>query len=231
MRSSRVKIVGIATVACALWGASAALAVAGDNSNLTSPMSAYDWNGFYLGAHAGYRSATGDAGNSSWSPGLPYGSLDPDGLIGGFHAGYDLQVQQFVFGVRGNLTFADQSDSFTAAGPTTWRLETGTQGSLVGRAGYAFGNVLPYVTAGIAVLDTQAQYSQLGLPAVSDSNTLTGWTLGAGIEYGVNDWLSLTLDYSFADYGTQRFQYSATPLFSTYDTKSHTLTFGTNVRF
>ena len=50
-----------------------------------------------------------------------------------------------------------------------------------GRAGYAFGGVLPYVTGGLAVGDIRA-----ATPGFAGaSNTSAGWTAGAGIEFGL----------------------------------------------
>jgi opacity protein-like surface antigen len=96
-------------------------------------------------------------------------------------------------------------DSFKAS--TSWN------GSARARLGYAWGPVLPYITGGVAFADVKLR-SSFGpsipagsvnaLPAVgaSFSDTLVGWTAGAGLEYSLNPNWGLGAEYRYADYGS-----------------------------
>ena len=76
----------------------------------------YSWNGFYIGAHAG--GIWGDVNvtddvNDGVPPG-PFG-YSISGFIGGGTAGYNLQIDNVVFGIEGDL------GSSTPMGPALFR--------------------------------------------------------------------------------------------------------------
>ena len=186
--------------------------------------STYSWGGFHVGADVGYRNMSAD------TSGTPFVELSDDSFIGGFNAGYDLQFDRAIIGLLGELTFGEQSASATSGG-SVWDLSTGPSAAIKGRIGYAFDRVLPYVTAGVAFTDAKTQFTPAGLATQSDDKTLTGWTLGAGVEYGINDNWSVKLDYSYSDFGSETFQYTAPGAPATYDISTHTIKFGTSLRF
>ncbi len=66
-----------------------------------------------------------------------------------------------------------------------------------GRAGYAFGSVLPYVTGGLAVGDIKAAAPGIG----SASTTNAGWTVGAGLEVALPGNWSAKAEYLHVDLG------------------------------
>jgi OOP family OmpA-OmpF porin len=95
-------------------------------------------------------------------------------------------------------------DRFTAS--SSWN------GSARVRLGYAMGPVLPYITGGVAFADVSLK-SNFGpsltpagafVPgsAGSFSDTLVGWTAGAGLEYSLNPSWGLGAEYRYADYGS-----------------------------
>src|SRR5450432_2315201 len=61
---------------------------------------AYDWSGFYLGAHIGgawsNSTLTDNALGASWN-------LGGTGFAGGFQAGYNLQAGNLLYGVEGDF--------------------------------------------------------------------------------------------------------------------------------
>src|SRR5262245_48750376 len=73
----------------------------------------YDWSGFYVGAHIGGAWSNSTLTNSgigtSWDPG-------GTGFIGGFQAGYNFQVGNFLFGVEGDFDWTTLSGT---SGPVT----------------------------------------------------------------------------------------------------------------
>jgi outer membrane immunogenic protein len=136
---------------------------------------AYNWSGFYLGINGG-----GGWGHSNWDT-----SSDRIGLSGGLAggtAGYNWQIGSAVLGLEGDIDWANlkgtSSSTLCPAGCSTSDTWLST---VRGRAGYAFGGVLPYVTGGLAVGDIRA-----ATPGFAGaSNTSAGWTAGAGIEFAL----------------------------------------------
>ncbi len=66
-----------------------------------------------------------------------------------------------------------------------------------GRLGYAFDRFLPYLTGGLAVGDISATLP--GFPA--GSITTAGWTVGAGLEFGIVSNVSVKAEYLYVDLG------------------------------
>jgi outer membrane immunogenic protein len=119
-----------------------------------------NWTGFYLGAMGGYAQE-----NSS---GL--GTLS-GGFAGGT-AGYNWQMGNIVLGLEADAAWADIGAS---VGPISSKIrDTGT---VRGRVGYAFDQVLIYGTGGFAWAD-----NRVTIGPFSDSKVHTGWTAGAGVE-------------------------------------------------
>ena len=84
-----------------------------------------------------------------------------------------------VLGLEGDIDWANLTGTNASAGCPAGCTTSDTWLSTVrGRAGYAFGGVLPYVTGGLAVGDIQA--STPGFAGASKTNA--GWTAGGGVE-------------------------------------------------
>lgn len=192
----------------------------------------FDWSGIYAGAQVGY--AFGNA-DHQFSNGAPSGDSKPDGLLGGAHFGVLLQNGQLVFGVEGDIEYADVSGEFNntlrdSAGST----EIGLQGSVRARVGYAMDRFLPYVTGGLAIADVDHG----GGPAHSGpccgySETAIGWTIGAGAGYAVTDSISARLEYRYTDYGSKSGGLSPTfpSVKMTTDLQTHAIRAGVSFHF
>ena len=152
---------------------------------------AYNWSGFYLGINGG-----GGWGHSNWNTSADRIGLS-GGLVGGT-AGYNWQIGSAVLGLEGDVDWANlkgtNSSALCPAGCSTSDTWLST---VRGRAGYAFGSVLPYVTGGLAVGDIRA--ATPGFPGAS--NTSAGWTAGAGIEVGLTGNWSAKAEYLYVDLG------------------------------
>jgi len=152
-----------------------------------------NWTGFYIGAMGGYGTESGS-----------------DAIKGGFAGGtlgYNWQFGQFVTGIEADGAWADISNSVTqpfAGIPVTATAKIDALGTVRGRFGYAFDQVLFYGTGGLAVADTKLSASVPGL-TVSDSRTQTGWTAGAGIEWMFIPRWSLKAEYLFRSFGSENF--------------------------
>jgi outer membrane immunogenic protein len=179
-----------------------------------TPVLAYNWSGVYVGGHGGF----GEAGysgvldtSSTTNPFEDPGLLDLSGGLGGFHAGFNAQHGNIVWGVEGDITFVDFSDSSAAAvpdtgapGPTTDTISGSVDhlASIRGRAGVAHYQTLFYGTAGIAFAD--ADFSMLDdetLVTGSLDMDATGFVFGGGVEGALHGgpWLvrAETLYYDF----------------------------------
>ncbi len=163
------------------------------------PAAMYDWSGFYAGIGAGY--GTGDA-DYGFGGG---GSYDIDGFILGGIVGYNFQTGPWVFGVEGDLYWSGIDGSTGDFGGISTDVDW--LGSVRGRVGYAFDNILPYVTAGVAFAHSDVDIAAFG--GVSDNNTHIGWTAGLGVEVGVTQNLSASLEYRYTDFGSETYELGA----------------------
>lgn len=189
----------------------------------------WDWSGFYLGLNAGYGwSQSGgvsmgflDPGATFFGPCLAAGSCpaglsyDRNGFVGGAQAGYNWQVDQFVFGVEADIDYSDMDGTgalATAVAPFAngWfrsRSEIQWLGTLRGRAGLAIDRALIYGTGGLAYGGVKDSF-QWGYPTLGQvyqgraSNTEWGWTAGAGFEYAWTDNFILGAEVLYFDLGS-----------------------------
>src|SRR6201992_33588 len=159
---------GAAALIAAVWtvAAQAADLPYGTRAPYTvnQPLNAYSWAGPYLGGNLGYQ-----WGSVSNNP------TKPSGFVGGATGGYHFQSGPWVFGAEGDLEITGADDTFAP-----WKFSNPWFGTLRGRGGYTFSNVLFYGTAGLAFGELRGQ--TFGL---SESHTSAGWTVGAGAEVGL----------------------------------------------
>ena len=125
-----------------------------------------------------------------------------DGLRIGGEVGYDWQINGLVIGGITDL-FWTGIDGRQAAGQVNdLRSNLNYYGTVRGRAGYAFGRALVYGTGGLAYSEIEIENRTLG---VKDTQTLTGWTAGGGIEYVYNQKITLRAEYNRVDFGSASF--------------------------
>ncbi len=190
------------TILLAVTGAgTAADAVASD------PVGApYSWTGFYAGVHGGYSWGSGDGPYPE--PGVgQYETAFPEaqgGLLGG-QIGYNHQWGSFVLGLEGDLSYswADGSsriNTFPGGVDASGRTDSEYTylASITGRAGYAFDRTLLYAKGGIGF--TRLEITDYDDPETFNargSKTLTGWTIGGGVEHALTDKWSVKGEYQF----------------------------------
>jgi outer membrane immunogenic protein len=152
---------------------------------VNQPLNSFSWAGPYLGGNLGY-----DWGSVSNNP------TKPSGFAGGAQAGYNWHNGgPWVFGIEGDLEVTGANDTFAP-----WKFSNPWFGTLRGRAGYAFSNVLFYGTAGLAFGELRAQTF-----GWTESHTSAGWTIGAGAEVGLAPNWSAKLEYLYIDLSTSQF--------------------------
>lgn len=149
-------------------------------------------------------------------------------FTGGALVGYNWQHDMLVLGVEADINYVgfdddrtrDISDELnvlldetpgTIDGTARTSFEAKWFGTIRGRLGFTADNFLIYGTGGLAyghldasvdidAVDTR-DASYAGSYSGSTQSTNWGWTAGAGVEYGINDW-SLGVEYLYVDLGS-----------------------------
>ncbi len=161
------------------------------------------WAGFYAGGQLGYQ--WGRSTFSTHVPGealtLQQPSYSDAGVLGGAHVGYLWQVHQFVFGLEGDIDGSNYNGSAQSLGTIRESTHENVMGSLRARAGYTWNRILAYGTGGVAFSTFRNTGSVAGVTQNADDTMRVGWTLGAGLEYAVNNDWSVRAEYRYTDTG------------------------------
>ena len=143
-----------------------------------------DWSGFYIGGHLGYGEADISARPHEGETGDGNGDVEPNGIVGGMHAGFNWQMDSFLIGVEGDLSATGWSENteFSDNSSRTFDADVDWLASLRARLGLALDPALLYVTGGIAFSDGSfLQISPDGTAVTGDYNAFGG-VVGAGGE-------------------------------------------------
>jgi opacity protein-like surface antigen len=169
---------------------------------------AYNWSGFYVGAHLGGiwgRSHVVDNGVLTES-GAP-----TNGVVGGILGGYNWQTGPIVLGIEGDFGWSDALGHGVIIepppppeeprGPNTYRLRWDSH--LVGKAGFASGQWLLFATGGLAIAGFNFQEGVVpsAPPPNGVSKTYVGFSVGAGVEYAFTQHLLGRVQYIYDDFG------------------------------
>jgi outer membrane immunogenic protein len=214
---------------------------------MTSPVSAVDWTGFYIGGFASLGGGDYSLRVENLSEGdgpsvdeyVPSGNFKTkgSGFLAGAQIGADWQVDNFVFGGVADIAFSNYESSMSVldiGDPSPYvsvKSRLDYLGTLRARAGVAFDNALIYAHGGLAFGQTTPSatlydYEITGLK----SSTRIGYTVGAGIEYRLDDNISLLTEYAFTDLGEATI-HDANGWKATDHTTLHTVKVGLNYRF
>jgi outer membrane immunogenic protein len=204
------------------------LPVRKDASVQPLPSQPINWAGFYIGFAGGWIDP------QLSKPGFP--GISAGGGTFGARMGYNFQIDSVVFGIEVDGAFVNARKTQNIASvaiPGNYDVQTYSQNWLMTarpRIGYALGDFMPYLTAGIAGTNIRNKDSNFnaGIPTYSRiTHTIPGWTVGAGGEYRVWRNVSVTLEYLYADFGKKQFVVTD-PKTSIAD---HTVRGGFNIRF
>ena len=168
------------------------------------------WTGAYAGVNAG-----GGFGRVKDPIVTPVtGDIKSSGVLGGLQVGYNQQVGGFVFGVEADYALAHVKGDITASAPSFGLTGTATAaaaskldsfGTVRARAGVAVNSALLFATGGWAYGHNKMTVSGSSIATVSDSQWMSGWTLGGGVEYAFASNLTGKLEYLYADLGKSTF--------------------------
>ena len=221
----------------------------------------FSWTGFYIGANGGYGWQDGDGGINYFFDRVPgvisntEPSFDAKGGFGGGQIGYNYQIGRSVLGIEadfqgsgiqgsfnrnpapGAFCCSNPNDIFSGDSKLNWF------GTVRGRFGVAFNNLLLYATGGFAYGHVEESLTavnpQFSPPllffSAGGSKTLTGGVMGVGVEYGILPAWSVKAEYQYMDLG------STTPTGTTvlngsdhadvFGHKYHTVRIGINYHF
>jgi outer membrane immunogenic protein len=205
----------------------------------------FSWTGSYIGINAG--AAFGESAvsntfcNTNAAPcyfGSPGGGrftnagsgvLDETSFTGGAQIGYNIQSGALVYGVEadfnylGHKTSRTVRETYVAGGANGVDISDSVGADYLAtvraRLGYAAGNMLLYVTGGLAIskLEHSHNVAEFGFSAPvnvagcfglnwcdrggSSSSMKTGWTVGGGGEFALNRNWTFKAEYLYVDLG------------------------------
>jgi outer membrane immunogenic protein len=209
-----------------------------------APPPCCDWSGGYVGLFGGYKFSVVDTNldlsglwdsldlerfhdfhNRVESAGSQ--DLDNDGGELGGLVGYNWQFGCWVLGVEaaGGYLWAKDSNTTPVIPSNTMFPDAEVRTSFkteylftfAPKFGYAFGNFLPYVTAGLAVGDLifqqnvrlifegQGERFGHGTEGGEDSENRAGWMVGGGLQYCLTAHWSVRAQYQYIDFGSEHF--------------------------
>lgn len=200
-----MKRIGIMLSAILLMSTATQAADLGWNSGpspVYSPTPAASWSGFYAGLNAGY--GWGTLTRQPAGGGAKVENNTGGATLGG-QVGYNMDMGGFVLGAEADLQWSGISHTQDIPGTGSFKSSVDFFGTLRGRAGMAFGQVMPYVTAGVAAGRGSASVTNGAGVTTSQSATHMGWTIGAGLEAQATENITFKAEYLYVDLGTQTY--------------------------
>jgi outer membrane immunogenic protein len=201
----------------------------------------YDWTGFYIGGHIGESWAVTNSStiNSVTGAFVGSGSDNRSDFHGGGQVGYDYMLpSHFVLGIVADLS-SGNSNSTTFSNHTD-SSKTDVNGTVRGRLGYAFDNVLLYATGGWAWNTGTATRTQTGTPLTGNTVVGTvesvnvnrnGWTVGAGLAWAFLPNWNVFGEYRYTDFSSNTLTYPIAQLSTSNSTTANLIELGVNFKF
>jgi outer membrane immunogenic protein len=162
----------------------------------------FTWTGFYIGAKAGYI-----WGNVDADSGVGDADANPEGFLLGGQAGYDYQLpgSNIVLGafVAAPVLFAD--DEETVVGLDV-EAELDWAVTIAARAGYAFGDLLPYVMAGYTMGEGTGSVDGGGIDQeITESHD--GYLVGLGADLRLDENFAVGFGWTYTDLSEETYNF------------------------
>jgi len=185
---------------------------------------AYSWTGFYIGGHAGCGWADSESVTSfnttDGGGDFVHSTETGTGCFSGGQIGADYQVGGgFVLGILGDISWGkissfNRSSEDAGLEATGWESKITSMATVRGRVGYAINGGLPivggiswmpYFTGGWAWAQNKVSAQGDAGTFTSDKASLSGWTLGGGLEYAITQSLTWKAEYLYTRYGSSTY--------------------------
>lgn len=164
------------------------------------------FNGFYAGIHAGYgwENRSGDGVVSVF--GFPIGGApfdyDQDGFLLGAQVGANwVGNSGLLIGAEVSASWAD-IDGSGSSGAYTYNSQLDAIGIAQAKLGWANHRYAIYATAGGALGHFDTQVDGL-ISQWNFDETMSGWTVGAGMDVMLGQKVSLGVSYNYIDFGSE----------------------------
>ena len=192
--------------------AMSAAGAAADGTYRGSVAAPYSWSGLYVGLNAGYAWSDTDWQGPAAFFGVTTFPTDSSGGLVGAHIGYQHQWGNIVAGAEVSYSKTWLKDTVVGPVPVfpadSFTTEINDLLLVVGRLGYAAHNFLIYGKGGFASSDVELS-GRSGPPVAgvtfSESQRLTGWTAGAGVEWMLSRNLILGVEYNYVHLDNEAF--------------------------
>ena len=166
-----------------------------------APPAAEGWSGYHFGFALGT-----PRGDNTWRQAVTGQHLIPGDWSGSamvLSFGRDWQSNRLTYGAQvsygdGTFTAVPTSDLFITC--PTCRTVASDLIRLTGRVGYDAGATHVFASGGIAKANVLA--TRLSGLLVDANTSMTGWTIGVGVEQRIGENLSLAVSYDHVDFGT-----------------------------
>ncbi len=187
------------------------------------PIPVFTWTGFYIGGNAGYAFDANNSFATARRATSTFVTSKSNGFTGGGQIGYNYQIGNtpifgaipvfggngggLVVGVEADAAYTDLNSNFGVGG-LAYHDRTAFVGTVRGRVGIAFGDLLAYGTGGFAYGGVHANVGTASLDKIA-----TGYAYGGGLEYAIPTTsfvnvfhagaVTLKAEYLHYDLGTQ----------------------------
>ncbi len=205
---SHIKVTAASVISAVMIGSFSSFGTAQEAAG------AYDWTGFYVGAHAGAAMARYRASGAGFFDGdTMVKDLKDTAFIGGLTFGYNRQLMNnMVVGLESDIGFMgvskrveglptfDDTDNFA-------RLKQGFYMDVTGRLGFSYASFLFYGKGGLVLSRIRLEAADLDGTSIdagdytSVKKTRAGYTVGGGVEYAITDAMSIKAEYRYMDFG------------------------------
>ena len=196
-RLSVAFIAAVSTIALTQVASAADLPVKAPVYKAPISAPAYNWGGFYAGAHFGYLWSSTQVQDTGV---VVEPNAATNGIVGGVLAGYNYQIGEFVVGLEGDFGWSNARGSGVTAvifSPNQYDLDW--TGHVRGRLGYApnQGPWLLYVAGGLAL--SRFTFTD-GETMDKTSATYAGGSFGGGVEYGFTNLITGRVEFLYDNY-------------------------------
>jgi outer membrane immunogenic protein len=181
------------------------------------------WGGFYAGINGGY----------SFDQQQKHTQMKDEGGFGGGQIGYNWQASSLVLGIETDFQGAalDHSTAVTIGGVAgTHKRSIDEFGTVRGRAGFAAGPMLLFVTGGFAYGNKTNEFN-LAANVYKEDGWEIGYAAGGGVEYKISPGWTAKVEYQFVDLSQKNAIDQAGASLNTVDTQLSTVRAGLNYHF